>query len=117
MRTPNVPSTTTVNSVVFRKSFTSCHPTPPKTQIAPSIPVRTPPSGKTLRSGVAAVLFEKESRPMNAPSTVTADGVTGTISPRRRAFLLPHVVNAEHNGRRSAGQRVLRDVTINYSYR
>ena len=34
-----------------------------------------------------------------------------------RAFLLPHVVNAEHDGRRSAGQRVLRDVTVNHSYR
>ena len=40
-----MPGITTVNSVVFRKSFTSCHLTRPKTQIAPSIPVRTPPSG------------------------------------------------------------------------
>ena len=39
-RTANVPGITTVNSVVFRKSFTSCHPTRPEIQIAPSIPVR-----------------------------------------------------------------------------
>ena len=52
-RTANVPGITTVNSVVFRKSFTSCHPTRPEIQIAPSIPVRvtsrSAPAGRGVR--------------------------------------------------------------------
>ena len=39
-----MPGISTVNSAVFRKSFTTCHLTRPKTQIALPIPVRTPRS-------------------------------------------------------------------------